>query len=76
MEYFKSSTEYYDEKIVNDYIKELKEKMEMEFEDVFEMENKKLTKKLLSDVNTDMKKIMFNKNQNVNKVLETITKKK
>jgi hypothetical protein len=76
VEYFKSSTEYYDEKIVNDYIKELKEKMEMEFEDVFEMENKKLTKKLLSDVNTDMKKIMFNKNQNVNKVLETITKKK
>lgn len=34
--------------------------MEMEFEDVFEMENKKITKKLLGEVNTDMKRIMFN----------------
>lgn len=34
--------------------------MEIEFEDVFEMENKKITKKLLEDVNTDMKKLMYN----------------
>lgn len=32
----------------------------MEFEDVFEMENKKISKNLLEGVHTDMKKIMYN----------------
>ena len=50
--------------------------MELEFEDVFEMENKKITRQLLEEVHTEMKKSMFNNKQNVNKVLENITRKK
>ena len=34
--------------------------MELEFEDVFEMENKKITKNLLQEVETEMKKTVYN----------------
>lgn len=58
---FKNNTEYYDEKIANSTIAEIKENLDKEFEKVFKLKNEELIKEYMNSFKVEISNTMNNK---------------
>lgn len=74
--HFKNSTEYYDEDVREESMKELVEKVNKEFELIFKERNKKLIKDLIGQMKRAMTTLINNNSENSSAVLRSIVLKK
>lgn len=65
MKQYSSETTYYDEEIVQKNIKELKERLTYEFEEIFKSQNKNQTRDYLQLVEGYLKKVMNDQKNNI-----------
>lgn len=66
---FKGKTEFYSKEIVEENIEELKQKISLEFLDIFKQENNKKNEEMTKDLGVYMKSLINNKRESVENIL-------
>lgn len=75
IDYFRNKTKYYDEEIALEKIEELKERVQIEFQSIFKVENKKYSEELIMNLQDTMRSVINSKKQSTEDVLREIQSK-